>query len=238
MTRLGDRSTRTSLRADDAERAARGVAALRELRQNRAAGPTGRARPGAGLGRGEILSGRALTGLVIAPGSDPANELAAGLGGLGAVSDAYRSFALASIAAGVRALSRLPSGGWPAGREQFEEARLARAAAPGETITTVLRVANRSYSDVSASPRVTPWYSLESGSPVDGFATAFEGERRFEPRSDALWRVSVRVPKKADGVGICVAAITFGPGLIPSIRIEVRLEPDRRRTGPAEPSPS
>jgi hypothetical protein len=238
MARAERRPVRAVVPADRFERAARGVAALRERRRNGASGPTGLARPGAGLERDEILRGRALAGLVIAPGSEPASRLAAGLGDVRAVHEAYRAFALESIAAGIRALTQPP----PAGRQDedatLEQATIARAAGPGEPITTVLRVANRSYRLVTAAPQVTRWYDLESGSPVDGFETVFEGERRFEPSSDALWRLSVRTPDDVSGARVCVAAITFGPGLVPSIRMEVRTDAARRRTARAAPSPS
>jgi hypothetical protein len=237
MRPFADRPPGASLPPDTGERAARGVAALRELRRIGASGPTGRARPGAGLERGEILRGRALAGLVIAPGSRPASRLGVGLGGLGAIDEAYRSFVLASIEGAIRAVLQPPAD-LPGGLGTADEARLARVAAPGETITTVLRVANRSYGALAASPRVTRWYDLESGSPVDGFETVFGGERRFEPRSDALWRVSVRTPSVADGVCTCVGAITFGRAIVPSIRMEVRLEAARQRRGPGEPSHS
>jgi hypothetical protein len=55
---------------------------------------------------------------------------------------------------------------------------------------------------------------------------------------DALWSVTVRVPREAEGIGTCMAAINFGPGLAPSIRLEVRLDAARRPQWPAEPSPS
>ena len=238
MARSADRPVRAVVPADQLEQTARGVAALRERRRSGASGPTGLARPGAGLERKEILRGRALSGLVMAPGSEPAGRLAAGLGDVRAVPEAFRAFALESIAAGIRALTQAPPEGRSAEDTTLEQARIARAAGPGETIATTLRVANRSYRLVTAVPEVTRWYDLESGAPVEGFETVFEGERRFEPRSDTLWRVSVRTPDDASGARVCVAAITFGPGLVPPIRMEVRLDAAPQRRGRAAPSPS